>query len=67
MYNKVDLLRLIVAPQLCGGWQHNYLTKTRQMGLANEQSTYYLMSMIKTSLYCMRNAQGDQNGQFFAN
>jgi hypothetical protein len=28
-YNKIDLLQLIVVPQLSGGWQHNYSTKTR--------------------------------------
>ncbi len=45
-YNKVDLLHLIVVPQLSVGWQHNYLSKTRQSGQANEQSMYYsLMSM----------------------
>jgi len=35
----------------CGataGWQHNYSTKTRQAGWANEQSMYSLMSMIPT-------------------
>ncbi len=47
-YNKSDLLQLIVVPQLSGGWQHNYSTKTRQAGHANEQSLYSLMSMVKT-------------------
>jgi hypothetical protein len=37
-----------VAPQLSGGWQHNYSTKTSQAGCANEQSMYYLMSMEVT-------------------
>jgi hypothetical protein len=31
-YNKIDLLHLIVVPQLSGGLQHNYSTKTRQAG-----------------------------------
>ncbi len=35
-----------MAPQLGSGWQHNYSTKTRQVGHANEQSMYSLMSMI---------------------
>jgi hypothetical protein len=33
-------------PQLSGGWQHNYSTKTRQAGCANEQSMYSLLSLI---------------------
>ena len=45
-YNKIDFLHLIVAPQLIGGWQHNYLTKTRQTYRVNEQSIYSLMSMV---------------------
>jgi hypothetical protein len=44
-YNKIDLSHLIVAPQLSGGWRHNYSTKTRQAGCANEQSMYSLISM----------------------
>jgi hypothetical protein len=39
-YNKKFVLHLIVVPQLCSGWQHNYSTKTRQAGRANEQSMY---------------------------
>jgi len=39
-------LRLIVAPQLSGGWQHDYSNKTRLAGHTNKQSMYYLMSMI---------------------
>jgi hypothetical protein len=27
-YNEIDILHLILAPQLSGGWQHNYSTKT---------------------------------------
>jgi len=34
-----------VAPQLSGGWQHNYSTKTREASHANEQS-FYLLSYI---------------------
>jgi hypothetical protein len=33
-YNKNFVLHLIVAPQLGGGQQHNYSTKTRQAGRA---------------------------------
>jgi hypothetical protein len=36
-----------VAPQLSSGWEHNYSTKTRQVGRANEQPMYSLMSMVK--------------------
>jgi len=45
-YNKIDLLQTIVVPQLSGGWQHNYSTKTRWAGCANEQYIYYLMSEV---------------------
>ena len=45
-YNK-KILHLIVAPQLSGGRQHNYLTKTRQAGWANDQSMYSIMSMVQ--------------------
>jgi hypothetical protein len=45
-HNKIDLLHLIVVPQLSGGWQHKYSTKTLQAGCANEQSMYSLMSMV---------------------
>jgi len=44
-YKKKFVLHLIVAPQLGGGQRHNYSTKTRQAGRANEQSMYSLMSM----------------------
>jgi hypothetical protein len=47
-YNKKFVLHLIVGPQLCSGWRHNYSTKTREAGRANEQSMYYLMSMWLT-------------------
>ncbi len=47
-HNKIFVLHLIVAPQLSSGWWHNYWTKTRQAGHADEQSEYSLMSMILT-------------------
>jgi len=37
-----------VAPQLSSGQWHNYSTKTRQVGQANEQSMYSPMSMQST-------------------
>ncbi len=40
------VLHLIVVPQLGGSRQHNYSTKTRQTGHANEQYMYSLMSMV---------------------
>jgi hypothetical protein len=43
--NKIDLLHLIVLPQLSGGWQHKYSTKTRKEGHVNEQYMYSLVSM----------------------
>ncbi len=46
-YNKIFVLHLIVAPQLGGGCQHNFSTKTRQTGNANEQSMNSLMSMLQ--------------------
>jgi hypothetical protein len=49
-YNKKFVLHLIVAPKLSSGWRHIYSTKTRQLGWANEQSTYSLMSMIQALL-----------------
>jgi hypothetical protein len=45
-YNKKFVLHLIVAPQLSSGWRHNYSTKTRLAGRANEQSMYSLKSMV---------------------
>jgi hypothetical protein len=44
-YNKKFVLHLIVAPHISSGWQHNYSTKTRQLGRANEQAMYSLISM----------------------
>ena len=35
-----------MAPQLGSGQQHNYSTKTRQAGHANEQSMSSLVSMV---------------------
>jgi hypothetical protein len=46
-YNKKIILHLIVIPQLSRGQRHNYSTKTRQAGQANEQSMYSLMSMAE--------------------
>ncbi len=37
---KTDLMHQIVAPQLSGGGQDNYSTKTRQAGSVYEQSVY---------------------------
>jgi hypothetical protein len=48
-YNKDFVLHLIVVPQLSSGWWHNYSTKTRQVGWANEQSMYSLMPMGRTT------------------
>jgi hypothetical protein len=45
-YNKNFILHPIVAPQLSSGWRHNYSTKTRPAGSANEQSMYSLMSFV---------------------
>jgi len=45
-YNKKFVLHLIVAPHLSSVRWHNCSTKTRQAGRANEQSMYYLMSMV---------------------
>jgi len=44
-FNKKIVLHLIVASQLSSGWRHNYSTKIRLAGHANEQSMYCLMSM----------------------
>jgi hypothetical protein len=44
-YTEKFVLRLIVVPQLSSGCKHNYSTKTRQAGWANEQYMYSLMSM----------------------
>jgi hypothetical protein len=45
-YNKIDLLHLIVAPQLSSGRWHNHSTKTRQVGHVNEHSIYSLMAIV---------------------
>ena len=37
-----------MVPQLSSGWQHNYSTKTRQAGQANDQYMYSLMFMVAT-------------------
>jgi hypothetical protein len=39
-YTKIDLLHMIVEPQLNSGWQHNHSDKKRQAGHANEQFSY---------------------------
>jgi len=52
-YNKKYVLHLIVAPQLCSGWQHNYSTKTRQAGRANEQSMYSLVSKLAPQSFAL--------------
>ncbi len=39
-YNFFQIFR-----QLRGGWRHNYSTKTRQTGRANQQSMYSLVSI----------------------
>jgi hypothetical protein len=44
-HNKKFVLHLIVVLQLSSGWQHKYLTKTRQAGRANEQSMHSFMSV----------------------
>ncbi len=49
-YNKNIILHLIVAPQQSSGRQHNYSTKTRQAGYANEQSMNSLMSAQQSNL-----------------
>ncbi len=45
-YNKKLVMHLIAAPQLSNRSQHYYSAKTRQVGRANEQSMYSLMSLI---------------------
>jgi len=43
-HNNINLLHLIVAPQLSGGCWHNCSTKASQAGHADEQS--YLFSYV---------------------
>jgi hypothetical protein len=48
--NKIFfLLHLIVAPEIRGGWGHNYSTKRRQAGRANQPSMYSLMSIASAN------------------
>jgi hypothetical protein len=53
-----------MAPQLIGGWGHNYSTKTKQAGRANEQSIYSMgqcNAMVKYGVHvklCMVLASG---------
>jgi hypothetical protein len=49
-YNKNFVWHLIGVPQLGGGQQHNYSTKTRQAGHANEQSVWDI-SAIEIVVY----------------
>jgi hypothetical protein len=46
-YNKIFDLHLIEVPQLSSGLQHDYSTKARKVGRANEQSMYSPMSMVE--------------------
>ncbi len=48
-YYKNDLLNLILAPQLGGGWQQSYSTKTRQAGSANHRRRIEYLSMLPMS------------------
>jgi hypothetical protein len=47
LYEKIGLTHMIVAPQISGGWQHNYSNKARQTR-SKEQSIYFLMSLDLT-------------------
>jgi hypothetical protein len=51
LYNKNFVLRLIVMPHLSSEQQHNYSSRTRQVGHTNEQSMYSLMSMVETVIF----------------
>ncbi len=44
--NKIDLLHLIVAPQVSGDWRHKYSTQTRQAGCPNEQSMHVPLVLL---------------------
>ncbi len=65
-YNKNFVLHLIVAPQQSSRWWHNYSTKPRQAGHANEQSMYSLMSMASiddvTEEGKQNSIEGNSNG-----
>ncbi len=65
-YNKNFVLHLIVAPQQSSRWWHNYSTKPRQAGHADEQSMYSLMSMAYiddlTEEGKQNNIEGNSNG-----
>ncbi len=43
-----------MTPQLRNGWQHSYLSKTWPSGSANEQSMYFLMSMMLNRLLVIK-------------
>jgi hypothetical protein len=53
---------MTVVPPLSGDWQHNYSTKTRHEGHANEQSMYSLMSMAFSREYLRGNLLFDWFG-----
>jgi hypothetical protein len=59
-HNKNFLKYLIVAPQLSSGWQHNYSTKTRLAGRANEQSMYfsYVYGFVSKMFITLEELQG---------
>jgi hypothetical protein len=42
-YSKIDLLHLIVVPQISGGWQQNYSTKTKQVGCAKGTACFCIL------------------------
>ncbi len=54
---------MIVVPQPSSGWCHNYSTKTRKAGWANDQSIYSLMAMVSG---CLRHSAVGQEGLFRA-
>jgi len=58
MLSKLHSLNL----KLCSGRQHNYSMKTRQVGHANEQFMYSLMSVCYKTIFFIT----DENaGQLF--
>jgi hypothetical protein len=57
---------LIVARQLSSGWRHNYSTKTRQSGWANEQSMYSLMSMMLMEQLTLKSVNNCLNASIFS-
>ncbi len=64
MHILINHLHLIAVPQLSGSWQHNYTTKVRQAGHADEQSIYSHMSMIESyNCHGMSDADSSQRDQ----